>query len=95
MLNFIEKCAKRRTTLPVLPCDCEQCVWYVRDTNFNDCFWVLSEVFELRPGYQLNFEEIAALESLPVSEVISIFETALKKLREQNPEELNDISEEF
>ncbi len=92
MFNLIEKCAKRRTLLPILPCDCEHCVWYIRDTNYNDCFWVLSELFNLRPGLRLTFDEIASLENLPVAEVISIFETALKKIREQDPEELNDMA---
>lgn len=94
MLNFIEKCAKRRITLPILPCDCEQCVWYIRDIAYNDCFWVLSEVFCLRPGLRLTFDEIAALENLSVAEVLCIFEAALRKIREQDPDELNDMSNE-
>jgi hypothetical protein len=95
MLNFIEKCAKRRTLLPILPCACDHCVWYIRDTSFNDCFWVLSEFFNIRPGFRLSFAEIANLENLPISEVISIFENALKKIREQDPEELNDMANDL
>ncbi len=92
---LIEKCAKRRETLPVLPCDCEQCVWYIRDTNYNDCFWVLLEVFNLQPGFRLSFEEIAVLENIPLKEVLTIFETALKKIREQASEDFTDMSEEI
>jgi hypothetical protein len=91
---LIEKCAKRRTSLPILPCDSAQCVWYIRDIDYNDCFWVLCEILNSQPGLRFSFEEIAAMENMPVKEVLNLFDSALKKIREQASEELNDVSEE-
>jgi hypothetical protein len=85
---FIERCAKRRTSLPILPCDCTQCVWYIRDINYNDCFWVLSEILSSRP-MRFSFEEIAMMENTSVKEVLKLFDSALKKIREQATDDLN------
>jgi len=94
-MTLIERCAKRRTDLPILPCDCAQCVWYIRDISYNDCFWVLSAVLNLRPGLKFSFEEIAAMENVPVKDIVTLFDSALKKLREQAAEDLGDIAEEL
>jgi hypothetical protein len=94
-MALIERCAKRRTTLPVLPCDCCQCVWYIRDINYNDCFWVLSEILNFRPGLRFSFEEIATMENVSVKDIVTLFDSALKKLREQAAEELSDVAEEL
>jgi hypothetical protein len=95
MATMLEKCAKRRTTLPILPCDCAQCVWYISDINYNDCFWVLSEILNIHPGIRFTFEEIACMENIPVKEVLNLFESALKKIREQASNELSDGCEDF
>lgn len=92
--TLIERCAKRRTTLPILPCDCSHCVWYIRDISYNDCFWVLSEILSSRPGMRFTFEEIATMENTSVKEVLNLFDSALKKIREQASEGLNEMSEE-
>ena len=87
---LIEKCVKRRTMLPILPCDCDQCVWFINDTAYNDCFWVLSDILHISPGMKFSVEEIAKLENIPVKEVVALLEGALKKLREHVPEFLDD-----
>jgi len=83
---LIERCACRRTNLPILPCDCDQCVWFIFDTGYNGCFWVLSEIINSAPGMRFSFEEIASMENIPIKEVVTIFDSALKKIREHVPE---------
>lgn len=93
-MTLIERCAKRRTTLPILPCECSECVWYIRDINYNDCFWVLSEILGSRPGLRFSFEEIAVMENSSVKEVLTLFDSALKKIRELAAEEFDSTSDE-
>lgn len=87
---LIEKCVKRRTALPILPCDCDQCVWFIHDTTYNDCFWVLSEFLNACPGMRFSIEEIAVLENISIKEVVTLLDGALKKLREHVPDFLGD-----
>lgn len=87
---LIEKCVRRRTVLPILPCDCDQCVWFIHDSGYNDCFWVLSEVLNSSPGMRFTVEEIAAMENIPIKEVVTLLDGALKKLREHVPEFLGE-----
>jgi len=90
---LIERCARRRVSLPILPCDCDQCVWFIHDSSYNGCFWVLSEILNTTPGMRFSFEEIATMENIPIKEVVTLFDSALKKLREHVPEFLGEESE--
>ena len=78
---LIEKCACRRTYLPILPCDCTACVWFIHDYNYNNCFWVLSEFLTEHPGTKFSIDEIAEMENVPAHEIAQLLENALKKIR--------------
>lgn len=78
---FVRKCALRRETLPILPCDCNLCDWYVSSSAYNRCFWVLAQFLDVNQGARLSFEEIAQLEGVSVEEAAQLFEVALRKLR--------------
>jgi hypothetical protein len=78
---FIQKCVLRRGALPVLPCDCAKCEWYINDSSYNSCFWVLAHYFDNKPGTKLSFQEIATLEGITEDEASSIFENAMNKVR--------------
>lgn len=75
---FIHKCPLRRETPPLLPCDCSECDWYIRNSGHNNCFWVLSYYLE-QTEERLTREEVAALEGITVEEVLRIEEQALSK----------------
>jgi DNA-directed RNA polymerase specialized sigma24 family protein len=47
---------------------------------------VLSEIINSAPGMRFSFEEIASMENIPIKEVVTIFDSALKKIREHVPE---------
>lgn len=81
---FLQKCVLRRETLPILPCDCADCEWYIYDSSFNNCFWALAHVFNTEPGTKFSFEEIALLEGVTLNEVIIAYETAINKLRKES-----------
>jgi hypothetical protein len=81
---FISKCGLRRQSLPLLPCECGQCEWYIDDANFNNCFWLLAEFMHYNPGVNLTFEQISKVVNLPLQEVIRIFEIALIKMRKES-----------
>jgi len=81
---FVHKCALRRETLPVLPCDCSACEWYIHEATYNNCFWALAYIFENQPGTKLSFEEIAVLEGVTVDEIVIAYETAINKLRKDS-----------
>jgi hypothetical protein len=81
---FIQKCVLRRESIPILPCDCNECEWYISDSNYNHCFWVLAHYLDIQPGTKLSFEEIALLEGISQEEATKIFETALGKLRKES-----------
>lgn len=81
---FVQKCALRRETLPILPCDCTVCEWYIRDSSYNNCFWALAHAFEIQPGTKFSFEEIALLEGVTLNEVINAYESAINKLRKES-----------
>jgi len=42
---------------------------------------------------RFSFEEIATMENIPIKEVVTLFDSALKKLREHVPEFLGEESE--
>lgn len=79
---LIHKCVLRRENLPVLPCDCDLCDWYIHSSTYNCCFWVLAQFLDINPGTKLTFEEIATIENIPQDQVIAIYESALNKLRQ-------------
>jgi hypothetical protein len=72
----------RRDSKPVIKCDCQNCDWYVHDSNHKNCFWVLSEDLQDNP---MSVEEIAQIEGISVEEVEKITNEALMKLR-NNPD---------
>jgi len=78
---FVHKCVLRRMTLPLLPCDCTVCDWYVCNSRYNRCFWVLAEQLEFT-GAKLSFQEIAEIEGLSIEEITKIYESAIFKLRQ-------------
>jgi hypothetical protein len=81
---FIQKCALRRKSLPILPCDCNDCEWYIVDQSYNNCFWVLAHYLETCPGTKLSFEEIADLEGVSHEEIMKAYERAITKLRKES-----------
>ena len=81
---FLQKCVLRRETLPILPCDCLVCEWYIYDSSYNNCFWVLAHVFETDPGIRFSLEEIALLEGVTLTEIITAYENAMNKLRKES-----------
>ena len=81
---FIAKCPLRKEHLPAMPCDCIDCDWYIRDSTYNNCFWILAYYLDIQPGLSLSFDEIARLEQLSLDEVIYIFNTALTKLQKES-----------
>lgn len=81
---FVQKCVLRRETLPILPCDCSACEWYIHAATYNNCFWVLAYIFENQPGTKLTFEEIASLEGVTLNEVITAYENGISKLRKES-----------
>jgi hypothetical protein len=76
-----ERCIIRRVTLPIFPCDKKDCDWYIRNSDCNNCFWILSEIFADGNLSGLDFDEIAELEGIAVEEAYDIYETALAKCR--------------
>jgi len=81
---FMRKCILRRETLPILPCDCTACEWYINDPIYNNCFWVLAHIFEINPGNKMSFDVIAILEGVTINEIITIYENAMNKLRKES-----------
>jgi len=75
------KCAIRREALPILPCDCKDCEWFIIESIYNNCFWVFAHYLDTRPGTKLTFKEIAELEGVTRDEVVKSFENAIAKLR--------------
>jgi hypothetical protein len=79
---FIAKCALRREQLPLLPCECSRCDWYIYDDTYSCCFWVLACILDITSGNTLSFEEIARLEGISLQETLTIYERAVSKLRD-------------
>jgi len=80
---LIQKCVLRRDRLPLLPCDCFECDWYIHDPTYNNCFWVLAEILTERP-VKFTFSEIACLEGTSETSIIEIYEKALYKIRNES-----------
>lgn len=87
---FTAKCPLRRDSLPILPCDCKDCDWYIYSAGNNNCFWVLCEHMVL--GEERSFEEIASMLNIRVEEVINIYEQALGSIR-RDPERMKAMEE--
>ena len=81
---FIQKCVLRRESLPILPCNCINCEWYIHDSSYNNCFWVLAHLLYTQPGTKLLFEEIARLEGVTLEDIMATYETAISKLRRES-----------
>ena len=75
-----DSCLLRKTTLPLLPCDENKCEWFINEDNYNNCFWILAEIFEEVPK-GLSLEEIAKLEGISIEEVKLLLEQAVLKYR--------------
>lgn len=75
-------CPNKEKMLPCFPCSCKKCAWFVRETAYNNCFWVLMHVFS-KWQFSLEFEEIARLEGLSVEEVEEIYNNAVIKLKNE------------
>jgi hypothetical protein len=73
-------CLLRRLDLPLVPCDECNCDWFVREESYNNCFWILANIFEEMPR-GLSIDEIAKLEGISAEEVEMCLETAVKKYR--------------
>jgi len=81
---LVQKCVLRRETLPILPCDCSECEWYIDSSAYNNCFWALAHLLDADPGIQFSFQEIASMEQIPLEEVTKVFESAIDKLRKDS-----------
>lgn len=81
---LVQKCVLRRETLPILPCDCSECEWYVDDPSYNNCFWALAHLLDSQPGIRFSFEEIAKMEGITLEEVMKAYESAINKLRKDS-----------
>ena len=65
--------------MPILPCDCTECDWYIDREIYNNCFWLLAET--LNSHQYLSYAEIADIMDVPADDVEVIFNTALSKIR--------------
>lgn len=76
-----DACLVRRTTFPSIPCEEKECDWFLKETEFNNCFWVLSAAMVECPK-SFSVEEIAKLEGLSVEEAQNLIDEAVSKYRE-------------
>lgn len=76
---FFKKCVLRHESLPILPCDCTECDWYIDREIYNNCFWLLAET--LNSHQYLSYEEISDIMGLSEESVEEIFNKALSKIR--------------
>jgi hypothetical protein len=74
------KCPLRRLNIPLLPCNVINCDWFVRESDYNNCFWVLSNALS-EYSVELSVEEIAVLEGKTEEEIEKMIENALLKCR--------------
>ena len=87
---FLQRCALRRTTIPILPCDCDLCDWYVHSSTYNRCFWVLACFLDTSSGSRFSFEEISEMEGLAQEDVLKIYESAINKIRRESSQLTED-----
>lgn len=75
-------CRLDKDDLPVLPCGCNDCVWYINDLDYNNCFWIVSSFMGNVDGWGgFSNAEIARMEGIPVEEIDGIFEAAIRSMR--------------
>jgi len=79
--KFKECCIAGRDTLPALPCNYEQCPWYVHNDEYANCFWVVAEVIYLQGGSTFSEDEIALFEGISEQEVKQVLSEVFKKIR--------------
>jgi len=90
---MIEKyCIIGRKSLPALPCNFENCPWFVYNEDYANCFWVVAEVMYLS-NIDFSEEQIASFESIGVGDVKNILADVFKKIRLNigNSSFLNDM----
>ena len=86
-------CRLGNNDLPLSLCSCKDCVWFINDLDYNNCFWVVSSFMGNVDGWGgFSNEEIARLEGIPLSEVDSICEDAIKMVRLRCKKDLINMS---
>lgn len=79
--------------LPVLPCSCKDCAWFINDLDYSNCFWVVSSFMADIDGWgSFSNEEIARLEGISLSEVDTIAEEAIRVIRIRCKKDLINMS---
>jgi len=76
---FFKKCVLRNDQLPLLPCNCVECDWYLDREIYNNCFWLLAET--LHDHHSFSYTEIADIIGSTTEEIESICTGALTKIR--------------
>jgi len=79
--GIAHRCVLRRISLPVLPCDCKVCDWFIHDDFLHNCFWVLADLIADTPGQQFSIEDIGEMENISVEEVEEAMKNAFRKFR--------------
>jgi hypothetical protein len=82
-------CRLGKTELPLLPCSCSDCPWFVDDIDYNFCFWIVSSFMGAVEGWGgYSNEEIARMEHIQPEEVEEIVQAAVQTIRMRNRREL-------
>ena len=82
-------CRLGKTELPLLPCSCSDCPWFVDDLDYNCCFWIVTAFMGAIEGWSgFSNEEIAKMEGISINEVENIVQEAAKTLRMRCRKEL-------
>lgn len=76
---FFKKCVLRNKQLPLLPCNCVDCDWYINKEVYNNCFWLLAETLNMHNSF--SYTEIADIIGVTLSEVEDTCSCALTKIR--------------
>ena len=80
-MTIKNNCLKGKLALPTLPCTERQCPWFVRDTDFCCCFWMVADFMEEFKFDGFTDEEIAKILDISVDEVERIADEAIKNIR--------------
>ena len=85
-------CIERRETLPLMPCSCKVCPWYIHSTDYKNCFWYVADfIYTARGNNQFSIEEIAVMENTSVQEMKDMLELAVKNIRMRCRKDLMEI----
>lgn len=86
-------CRLNKDDLPIMPCSCKDCVWFINDLDYNNCFWVVSSFMGNVDGWGgFSDEEISRLEGITLQEVNSIIEAAMRSIRIHCKKDLINMS---